>query len=83
MVSITMALSLWGDNAHKWTFVLFIGPSGGLILLWDSDRVIVGDILKGKLSVSVLCSLVGFNEEWACSTVYRPCAPSEKLAFLE
>lgn len=42
----------------------------------------VEEILKGKFSISILCSLIGLDSKWDCTYVYGSCNVSEKIQFL-
>lgn len=77
VVDFVTARSLWGNKPHKWIFLPSRGASGGLLLLWDAEAINVVDILKGSFSLSILCSLVGSLNSWACTVVYGPCRAAE------
>lgn len=80
-VNFSTARELWGTNPHKWSFLPSIGASGGLVLIWDADRVEFSEVLIRKFSISLLCNLVVSNVQWVITNAYGPCLTKEKTEF--
>lgn len=81
VVNSSVVRALWGSHPHNWIHIPSVGASGGVILVWDTNKVLVHECARGKFSVSVLASLVGSNEKWACTTLYGPCLANDQFNF--
>lgn len=80
-VSVSTARAMWGERAHSWISLPSTGLSGGQVLIWDTDSVIVHEKSVGKHSITILCSLLGSTDRWACTSLYGPCDLKEKVGF--
>lgn len=81
LINHPITRSFWGDGAHKWAYSPLDVLSGGLLLIWNADRVKVHDVVKGSFSISVLYNMAGSDDYWVCCMAYGPCGPNGKAAF--
>lgn len=82
-IDLRIAKQFWGNKPLKWAHIPSRGQSGGLALLWDSDRLEVSEVLKGSFSISISCNLVGSSIKLVCTNVYAPNGVSNKKEFWE
>lgn len=78
---VKLARFFWGTGAFRVACLAANGSSGGLVLLWDPDRLEVTEILRGKFSISVRCHLKGNDWEMVCTNVYGPSNNVDKVEF--
>lgn len=45
---------VWGNGNINWLHLSAEGNSGGLLVVWDGDRIEVEDSWEGLFSVSIL-----------------------------
>ncbi|KAF9594334.1 hypothetical protein IFM89_030463 [Coptis chinensis] len=69
---------IWGRKPHGWEAVPSIGRSGGMLVLWDTYRVVVEDSIKGAFSLSILCTMLESKFSWVFTAIYGPVDMADK-----
>lgn len=71
----------WGGNNFDWVALDSNGNSGGIIVVWNTNKVVVTESLLGAFSVSIRCRFISENFNWLLTTVYGPVLNNEKNQF--
>lgn len=74
---------LWGNHNKKWCDLPARAAAGGIVVIWDSDKLEVLDSHVGSYSVSILCKTTGIPGCWAFTSVYGPVQHADKERFWE
>lgn len=70
---------VWGTRPSSWLALPSWGAFGGILVIWDVDRIEVLDHVLGAFLVSVRCRVKGQLDEW----VYGPNRRAEVSNFLQ
>ncbi|KAL5704195.1 hypothetical protein ACHQM5_022653 [Ranunculus cassubicifolius] len=71
----------WGNQEHKWAEAPSVGASGGIVVMWDVQQLVVEEVLQGAYSVSMLCRFKNCPIRWIFTSVYGPNAMGDKDDF--
>ncbi|XP_026383459.1 uncharacterized protein LOC113278956 [Papaver somniferum] len=71
----------WGGNNFDWIALDSNGLSGGIIVVWNTNKVAVTETLLGDFSVSIRCHFLFENFNWLLTAVYGPVLNNEKNQF--
>lgn len=77
-----MVKEVWGLRPCEWLMLPSWGASGGILLIWDPNKVDVLDHDIGAYSISPKCKLKRTADEWVFVGVYGPFVRSEADDFL-
>ncbi|KAJ9678294.1 hypothetical protein PVL29_020454 [Vitis rotundifolia] len=72
--------SIWTVRNKEWAVLLACGASGGILIIWDSNKLHSEEVVIGSFSVSVKFALDGCGPLWL-SVVYGPNSPSLRKDF--
>ena len=73
--------SITGSSRWRWEFVGSIGASGGIIVLWNPNKLLVSDSIKGVYSLSLICTNPIDQFKWCLTGVYGPNHSSLRSQF--
>lgn len=74
---------MWGNHNRKWCDLPSREAAGGIVIIWDSDKLEVLDSHSGIFTLSLLCKSIGVAENWVFTAVYGLVLQSEKERFWE
>ena len=72
--------SIWISRFKEWVFLLAIGRSGGILVMWDVRTLKIKEALLGDFSVSVLVE-DEIRGDWWFSGVYGPTKRQKRKEF--
>lgn len=81
LMNYYIAHELWGITSYNWSCFPSLGASGGLILMWDADRLSISEDLLRKSYFSLLCNLVGSDVQWVVTNACGLCLVKDKAEF--
>lgn len=73
---------VWGPRPCGWLALPSWGASGGILVIWDVDRIEVLEHILGAFSVLVRCRVKVMLNEWVFVGVYGPNLRTEVSNFL-
>lgn len=65
-----MVRQIAGPRFFNWVGLNAVGSSGGILLVWDSQKLAMLDHWTGLFSVSAVVRDVEINKEWIISSIY-------------
>lgn len=83
LMSDSMVKDVWGSRPCGWSSLPSWGASGGILLIWDLDKIEVLEQEIGAFSFSIRCRLKREMEDWVFVGVYGPNLRSEVSDFLQ
>ncbi|XP_026415928.1 uncharacterized protein LOC113311305 [Papaver somniferum] len=66
---------IWGPGPMDWRALDAIGRSGGVLIIWNTKKVVLENYIIGNYSVNISCF---DNLVWLLSGAYGPCATDER-----
>lgn len=72
---------VWGCRTSSWLALPSWGASGGILVIWDENKLEVLEHELGAFSVAIRCKVVE-EEEWVFVGVYGPLNSGEVDDFL-
>lgn len=55
---------VWGKSSKRWLALLLWGALGGILMIWNEDKVEVVEHEVGAFSISVHCGKINVLEDW-------------------
>lgn len=80
--SSSLIRQLWGRNDVAWIEAPAVGASGGMVLLWDKNKIEILDFLIGGYTISARCRFLEKDMEGIITGVYGPNNAGERKLFL-
>jgi len=77
-VIIFLCLSMWGDTEHAYSYRSLVGPSGGLLTMWDTFEVEVWSTISQDHVLIIHGKFIRTNEVFYLFNIYAPCETRAK-----
>ncbi|XP_026416451.1 uncharacterized protein LOC113311871 [Papaver somniferum] len=76
--SDSIVRQIWGPNLVEWIALALIGRSGGVLVLWNPNKIQMVDHIVGTFSVNICFKNCIDNFQRLFSGVYGPCSVVER-----
>lgn len=76
--SDSIVSQIWGGRAHNWMALDSIGRSGGILVIWNPNKLSMESHIIGTVSVNIQFRNLIDNFVWLFSGVYGPCDVHER-----
>ncbi|XP_026459319.1 uncharacterized protein LOC113359979 [Papaver somniferum] len=74
---------IWGAKNFDWVALDSLGQSGGILMIWNNNKVVMIESLLGAFSISIRCKYINDDFVWLLTSVYGPVLNFEKDQFWE
>lgn len=76
-ITRSMVKEVWGRDSNYWVALPSRGASGGILMIWNKNRIEMLEHEVGAFSISIRCRMVDDVVEWVFSGVYGPVLEEE------